>query len=258
MKIAERNAKNEMFKFLREIQYQHDSSSILEEMEEILQLPNIPKIIHGYDISTLKGQHSVGSCVVFEDGNPNKQLYRRFRIRKTYTDPDDYAMMREVMTRRYTSEILKADPTPDLIVVDGGKGQLNIALEVLNKLNLNIPAISIAKKNEEIFVDWLDTPIVFEQSSLILRLIQYVRDEAHRFAISYHKALRRRTVKDTIFEKIKGIGKAKVQILLHEYKRIEDIAVADVDDIKKLLSINENIATQVIETAKNHRDKSQF
>ena len=258
MKIAERNAKNEMFKFLREIQYQHDSGSILEEMQEILQLPNLPNIIHGYDISTLKGQHSVGSCVVFEDGNPNKQLYRRFRIRKTYTDPDDYAMMREVMTRRYTSDVLKTDPKPDLIVVDGGKGQLNIALEVLNKLNLNIPAISIAKKNEEIFVDWLDTPIIFEQSSLILRLIQYVRDEAHRFAISYHKKLRRRTVKDTIFEKIKGIGKAKVQILLHEYKSIEDIAAADVDDIKKLLSINENIATQVIEAAKNHRDKSQF
>ena len=258
MKVAERNARNEMFKFLRELQYQYDSDSILEEMQEILQLPSLPKIIHGYDISTLKGQHSVGSCVVFEDGNPNKQLYRRFRIRKNYTDPDDYAMMREVMTRRYTSDVLKADPKPDLIIVDGGKGQLNIALDVLNKLDFDIPAISIAKKNEEIFVEWLDTPIIFEQSSLILRLIQYVRDEAHRFAISYHKVLRRRTVKDTIFERIKGIGKAKVQILLHEYKKIEDIAEADVADIQRLLSINEDIATQVIEAAKSYRSKSQF
>jgi excinuclease ABC subunit C len=258
IKIAERNAKNEMFKFLREIQYQHDSDSILEEMQEILQLPNPPQIIHGYDISTLKGQHSVGSCVVFEDGNPNKQLYRRFRIRKSYSDPDDYAMMREVMTRRYTSDVLKTDPKPDLIIVDGGKGQLNIALEVLNKLELNIPAISIAKKNEEIFVDWLDNPIIFEQNSLILRLIQYVRDEAHRFAISYHKALRRKTVKDTIFEKIKGIGKAKVQILLHEYKKIDDIAEANITDIQKLLSINEDIAAQVVEAAKNHRKQAQF
>jgi excinuclease ABC subunit C len=258
MKIAERNAKSEMFKFLRELQYQHDSDSILEEMQEILQLPNLPKIIHGYDVSTLKGQHSVGSCVVFEDGNPNKQLYRRFRIRKSYADPDDYAMMREVMTRRYTSDMLENDPQPDLIIVDGGKGQLNIALKVLNKLNLEIPAISIAKKNEEIFVDWLDTPIIFEQSSLILRLIQYVRDEAHRFAISYHKTLRRRTVQDTIFEKIKGIGKAKVQILLHEYKKIEDIAEASVTDIQTLLSINEEIASQVVEVAKNYQNKSLF
>ena len=258
VKIAERNARNEMFKFMREIQYQHDSETILEEMQEILKLPDKPKIIHGYDISTLKGQHSVGSCVVFEDGNPNKKLYRRFRIRRSYTDPDDYAMMREVMTRRYTSDVLKTDPSPDLIIVDGGKGQLNIALEVLKKLNLNIPAISIAKKNEEIFVDWLDTPIIFEQSSLILRLIQYVRDEAHRFAISYHKTLRRKTVRDTIFETIKGIGKAKVQILLQEFKTIEDIAVAEVEDIQKLLSVNEEIAAKVVEAAKKNRNKSRL
>ncbi|MCG3225806.1 MAG: excinuclease ABC subunit C, partial [Candidatus Heimdallarchaeota archaeon] len=185
-------------------------------------------------------------------------LYRRFRIRRNYTDPDDYAMMREVMTRRYTSDVLKTDPSPDLIIVDGGKGQLNIALEVLKKLNLNIPAISIAKKNEEIFVDWLDTPIIFEQSSLILRLVQYVRDEAHRFAISYHKTLRRKTVRDTIFETIKGIGKAKVQILLQEYKIIENIATAKVEDIKKLLSVNEEIAAKVVEAAKKNRNKSHL
>jgi excinuclease ABC subunit C len=219
-------------------------------------LPNLPKIIHGYDISTLKGQHSVGSCVVFEDGNPNKKLYRRFRIRRSYTDPDDYAMMKEVMTRRYTSDVLKTDPSPDLIIVDGGKGQLNIALGVLQNLKLQIPAISIAKKNEEIYVDWLDTPIIFEQSSLILRLIQYVRDEAHRFAISYHKTLRRKTVRDTVFESIKGVGKAKVQILLQEYKGTDEIAEAKLEDIQRLLSVNEEIATKVVEAAKKVQNKS--
>jgi excinuclease ABC subunit C len=196
--------------------------------------------------------------VVFVDGKPKKSLYRRFRIRKTYTDPDDYAMMEEVISRKYLSKMLKDDPLPDLLVIDGGRGQLNIALAILEKLQLSIPAISIAKKNEEIFADWFEDPVALEQSSPVLRLIQHIRDESHRFAISYHRTLRRITVKETIFERIKGIGKAKVQILFHEYKTVNNIADANLDDIKKLLSVNEEIAKQVIEVAKQSVTKNPY
>jgi len=256
--VAEKNARNDLMKFLREMQYYQETENVLEKMEDSLNLPIIPNIIHGFDISTLKGQYSVGSCVVFVDGEPKKSLYRRFRIRKTYTEPDDYAMMEEVISRKYLSKMLKDDPLPDLLVIDGGRGQLNIALAVLEKLQLSIPAISIAKKNEEIFVNWFEDPLTFDQSSPVLRLIQHIRDEAHRFAISYHRTLRRITVKETIFERIKGIGKAKVQILFHEFKNLNRIADADIEDIQKLLSVNEEIARQVIDVAKQSLTKNYY
>jgi len=250
VEIAKKNARTELLKFLRDIQYEKDSSLVLKEMKEVFQLSVEPTIIHGFDISTLKGQFSVGSCVTFVDGQPKKDLYRRFRIRGSYTDPDDYAMMEEVIRRKYSSVFLKSDPLPNLLIIDGGKGQLNIALDVLKKLNLSIPAISIAKKNEELYVEWSDQPLSLDQDSFILKLVQNVRDEAHRFAISYHKTLRQRTVKSSNFEKIKGIGKTKVFALFQEYQNTKNIASANVEEIMKLISVNEKIAKEVIEIAK--------
>ncbi|MBY8999413.1 MAG: excinuclease ABC subunit UvrC [Candidatus Heimdallarchaeota archaeon] len=251
--IAEKNANTEMKKYLRELKYHEDSETVLEEMKTILGLTETPEIIHGFDISTLKGQHSVGSCVVFANGKPKKDLYRRFRIRKEYSDSNDYAMMKEVISRRYKSETLKKDPIPNLLIIDGGKGQLSVAIKVLKELHLSIPSISIAKKNEEIFVENQDEPIVLEQRSTVLRLIQYVRDESHRFAINYHKKLREKSVKRTIFEDIKGIGKSKVQALFHEYKSIQEIANSEVAKMQKVLAVNEEIAIQVINMAKKVR-----
>lgn len=258
VKIAESNARSELMKFLRDKQYKESSEEVLEEMKEDLRLPRVPNIIHGFDISTLGGQFSVGSCVVFEGGEPQKKLYRRFRIRKSYTDPDDYAMMEEVVSRRYKSEILKNDPLPDLVVIDGGKGQLNVARKVFEKLQLSFPVISIAKKNEEIYVDWSDDSLVFERDSSILHLVQYVRDESHRFAINYHKLLRLKSMKSSIFENIKGIGKTKVQLLFHEFKDLNGISTATVEKIQKLLSVNEEIAKKIIEMAKKNIHKPFF
>ena len=255
VEIAKKNAKAELFRFLRDVQYEKDARLVLKEMQNFFQLPEEPTIIHGFDISTLKGQLSVGSCVTFVDGQPKKGLYRRFRIRGFYTEPDDYAMMEEVIKRKYSSDTLKSDPLPNLLIIDGGKGQLNIALEVLKKLNLNIPAISIAKKNEEIYVEWSDSPIALEQDSFVLKLVQNVRDEAHRFAISYHKTLRARSVKSSEFEKIKGIGKAKVFLLFQEYQNTKNIASANIEEIMKLIAVNEKIAKEVIEIAKRSTKK---
>lgn len=258
IEIAEKNARNELQKFKRDIQYQKDFEKILDEMKNDFQLTKIPVIIHGFDISTLKGEHSVGSCVVFENGVPQKKLYRRFRIRKTYTEPNDYTMMEEVIDRRYSSETLKSDPRPDLLIIDGGKGQLNIAIKVLKKLEIPVPVVSIAKKNEEIYVEWSDESIEFEQKSPVLKLVQNVRDEAHRFAINYHKVLRLRSIQDSIFEKIKGIGKIKVQKLMLEYGTIEEIAKAEVEDLKKLLSVNEVIVNQILSLAQKSLHKSPY
>ncbi len=248
--VTEKNASKELQKYVRELKHYEDAETVLEEMKNILRLDEMPEIIHGFDISTLKGQHSVGSCVVFADGKPKKDLYRRFRIRKKYSDPNDYEMMKEVISRRYKSETLKKDPLPNLLIVDGGKGQLNVAVKVLKGLQLKIPVVSIAKKKEEIFVENQDEPTILEQRSAVLRLIQYVRDESHRFAINYHKKLRDKSVKRTIFDDIKGIGKSKVQTLFHEYKNIQEIADSDINKMKKILAVNEEIATKVIDLAK--------
>ncbi|MHA1693327.1 MAG: UvrB/UvrC motif-containing protein, partial [Candidatus Heimdallarchaeaceae archaeon] len=248
--VTEKNAYKELQKYMRDLKHHEDSETVLEDMKNILNLNEIPEIIHGFDISTLKGKHSVGSCVVFANGKPKKDLYRRFRIRKEYSDPNDYEMMKEVISRRYKSETLIKDPLPNILIIDGGKGQLSVAVKVLKVLQLNIPAISIAKKNEEIFVEHQNEPIILEQKSAVLRLIQYVRDESHRFAINYHKKLREKSVKRTIFDDIKGIGKSKVQALFHEYKNLQDIANSDVEKMRKVLAVNEEIATKVIDLAK--------
>ncbi|MFA5358438.1 MAG: excinuclease ABC subunit UvrC [Patescibacteria group bacterium] len=158
----------------------------LAELQARLQLPRLPEEIDGFDISNTSGKEAVGSCVHFSGGKPNKNLYRKFKI-KTVSGPNDYAMMEEVMSRRYAH---KGWVMPDLILVDGGKGQLGIALKVLAKLGLDLPVISLAKKREEIFIPGYREPIVLERRSDGLKLLQNIRDEAHRFAIGYHKLLR--------------------------------------------------------------------
>lgn len=257
-KVAEKNAINELRRYKRDIQYRKESENVLEEMQEKFQLPDLPSIIHGYDISTLGGSHSVGSCVVFQDGKPQKKLYRRFQIRKEYSEPNDYAMMEEVVARRYKSETLKNDPQPQLIIIDGGKGQLNVAMKVLKKLKIDVPIISIAKKREEIYAEWSDEPIDIEKDSSVQRLVQYVRDESHRFAINYHKTLRSRSVKDSAFERIKGIGKAKVSKLFHEYKTLAEISKVPKEEIMKKLGVNEEIAEQVLSMTKTILNKSPY
>ena len=256
--IAEKNASNELRKYKRDLQYKLESENVLEEMQDKLQLLDLPVIIHGYDISTLGGKHSVGSCVVFKNGKPLKKLYRRFRIRKEYSEPNDYAMMEEVVSRRYKSETLKDDPTPQLIIIDGGKGQLNIAIKVIKKLKLNVPVVSIAKKNEEIFTEWSNEPLDLNKNSSVQRLIQNVRDESHRFAINYHKTLRSKSMKNTPYENIKGIGKAKVSKLFQEYKNMVAISRAPKEEIMKKLGVNEDIAEQILKMTKKILNKSPY
>lgn len=162
----------------------------LEQLQAALKLPRLPRRIEAFDISNIFGDCAVGSMVVFRDGKPYKSHYRRFRI-KTVRGIDDYRMMGEVIRRRYSGSLADTLPLPDLVLLDGGKGQLAAACAELDALSLRLPAMGLAKRFEHIFLPGSQDPIVLLPSSPVLHLIQHVRDEAHRFAITYHRQMRR-------------------------------------------------------------------
>jgi excinuclease ABC subunit C len=159
----------------------------LFDLKKVLNLRSLPKIIDCFDISNLGLSIAVGSCVRFVNGMPEKSFYRKFRI-KTIKDQNDFAMISEIVSRRYSKE--DKLNLPHLVLIDGGKGQLHSALDAISKLGLKIPCISIAKENEEIFMPNYPSPIVIPKSSRSLKILQYLRDEAHRFGLSYNIKLR--------------------------------------------------------------------
>ncbi len=163
------------------------------ELKEILDLPNEPRRIEAFDISNLSGTDPTGSLVLFINGKPSKGGYRRYKVRIT-PEPNDIAMIEEVLERRFKRLIAAEDPIPDLVIIDGGKPQLNTAIEVLSKLNLTIPVIGLAKRFEHVFKPNRPNPIVISPDSPALFLLQRVRDEAHRFALKYHHILRRKHI----------------------------------------------------------------
>ncbi|MCM8774504.1 MAG: excinuclease ABC subunit UvrC [Candidatus Omnitrophica bacterium] len=165
----------------------------LISLKELLRLPKLPLVIEAIDISNLAGKEPAGSVVVFRDGLPDKSSYRRFKI--TYGEyPNDYEMIAEVVRRRYTRLKNENVTLPNLIIIDGGKGQVNIAKEELDKLNLSIPIVGIAKGNEEIWYPYEDKPLIIPKDNPSLHLIQRIRDEAHRFAHKYHTLLRKKKI----------------------------------------------------------------
>ena len=165
----------------------------LEQLQAALKLPRLPRRIEAFDISNIFGDWAVGSMVVFTDGTPHKAHYRRFQI-ETVRGSDDCAMMREVIGRRYSGSLAAGLPLPGLVLVDGGKGQLAAACEALAALRLKLPVMGLAKRFERIFLPDSPEPIVLLPTSPVLHLVQHIRDEAHRFAITYHRLLRHRAV----------------------------------------------------------------
>ena len=165
-----------------------DFSVGVDELQKYLRLPSRPSRMECFDISHNQGSETVASMVVFVNGEPEKKSYRRFKIRSTEGKPDDFASMREVTFRRYSK--LRAEQLPDLIVIDGGLGQLNSALEIIRPFHPNVPIVALAKQFELIFVEGSNEPIELPRESEALYLMQRIRDEAHRFAITYHRLLR--------------------------------------------------------------------
>jgi excinuclease ABC subunit C len=204
-------------------------------LQRDLRLKNIPKKIECFDISNLQGSDTVASMVVFEDGKPKKSLYRKFII-KSVDGPDDFLSMREVIERRYTNLIEMKEIVPDLIVVDGGKGQLSSAVEVLDNLGIqNYNIIGLAKRLEEVFLPGKSDPELIPKTSSGLKLLQQIRDEAHRFAITFHRSRRSKRIIKSELTDIKGIGPETAKKLLTELGSVEAIKKSDIHKLSEIV-----------------------
>jgi excinuclease ABC subunit C len=236
------------------------SVEALAELQEHLDLAHPPARIECYDISNIQGQAATGSMVVFVKGVPRKSDYRRFKIR-TVEGADDYAMMQEVLRRRFrrvAGETKKKGESakdkawtilPDLVVVDGGKGQLNAALEVMDEYDLReaVPAVGLAKEREEIFAPGQPDPILLPRGSQGLFLMQRIRDEAHRFALQYHRRLRGKKTLTSTLEEIPGIGPKRRQTLLKHFGSLESIRGATVEELVAVPGMTRQVAEQMKE-----------
>ena len=224
------------------------SEGALTELMQIIGMDVFPHRIECFDNSHIQGRDTVGSMVVFIDGKPDKTLYRRFRTKQN-TGGDDYLAMREHLTRRFRRTIdgdEKFAELPDLLIVDGGIGQLNVALEVLNGFGLAyISCIGLAEKNEEIILPDERESVILARSSPVLQLLQRVRDEAHRFAITYHRNLRARNSLYSVLDIIKGIGDRRKRALYEKFLTIDAIKAADMDELKSADGMNAAAAKSV-------------
>ena len=231
------------------------TAAALEELRNRLQLPRLPHRMECYDISNIRGTSAVGSMVVFEDGQPKPSLYRRFKI-KTVAGIDDYAMMQEVLWRRFGKGTISGKQkissawavTPDLVLIDGGKGHLNAALEIMCAIGVEtIPAAGIAKENEEIFVPQAVEPVILPPNSQALYLLQRIRDEAHRFALSYHIRTRSKTSLTSVLDEVPGIGPKRKKALLKRFGSIHGIREASLDDLASVSGMTSVLAGKVKE-----------
>lgn len=207
----------------------------VKALQRDLRLSAPPRVIECFDISNIQGSDAVASMVVFEDAKPKKSEYRHFKIR-TVSGPDDFASMREVILRRYTRLQQEETRLPDLIMVDGGKGQLSSAVEVLTQLGLSsIPILGLAKRLEEVYVPGSSEPLTLPRTSSGLRLLQQIRDEAHRFAITYHRTLRSRRILQTELDLVKGIGKKRAQELLEAFGSVQGVKFATEEQLAEIV-----------------------
>ncbi|MHB1000265.1 MAG: excinuclease ABC subunit UvrC [Armatimonadota bacterium] len=225
----------------------------MEDLRQVLELDNLPRRIEAYDNSNTQGHDAVSSMVVFEDGVPAKSQYRRFKIRMT-DQPDDYANMREVISRRF-SEAAVNDPKfsklPDLILIDGGKGQLSAAQEGISASGYDIPIISLAKKFEEIYTTKSTKPLILPRDSRALRLLQRLRDEAHRFAVTYHKNLRDKSVKRSLLDSIPGVGDQRRKALIRKFGSVAGVRKASIEELASAPGMNKQVAQVIYDTLNN-------
>ncbi|MHA1783751.1 MAG: excinuclease ABC subunit UvrC [Candidatus Helarchaeota archaeon] len=216
----------------------------VKELQKALDLEKVPLRIAGFDIGGSSTGTSAGSLVIFENGIPKKEDYRRFKIKSE--GPNDYVMMQEIIKRRYSRVLNENERLPDLILIDGGLGQVNAAHKILEELGLSEqPIIGLAKKNEYIYTPGEPHPIKLPRNSKALWLLQRIRDEAHRFAITYHKKLRKKASFKSILDNIPSIGKKRKEKLLHHFGSIEKIRKATIEELSEVPLISEKIAQTI-------------
>ena len=228
--------------------------SALKELQEALNLPRLPDRIECYDISNIQGSNAVGSMVVFEKARPKNSDYRRFQI-KNVDGVDDYSMMREMLTRRFKRLIEKKvghtswTKDPDLVLIDGGKGHLGVALQVFLELGVtDIPLASLAKENEELFVPYMQESIALPRNSHALFLVQRARDEAHRFAITYHRNKRSKVAFKSTLDSVAGIGPQKRKALLKGFGSLKNIRAAGIEELTQIEGITTKLAEKIKDT----------
>ncbi|TSC72595.1 MAG: excinuclease ABC subunit C [Parcubacteria group bacterium Gr01-1014_38] len=240
LELARTNADEALRRSTLELESPAALERALRELQGALGVPHLPHRIEAYDISNIQGALPTGSLVVFLDGRPSRREYRRFRI-GTVQQPNDVAMMREVLRRRFGKHGKEAPrgssewPIPDLIILDGGKPQLNAGQSVLRDLSLNIPIAALAKREEHLFVPSPKTAVVLSRSSPALFLLQRIRDEAHRFTLGYHQLLRKKRMTHSVLEEIPGVGAVTRKKLLRAFGSLREIRAASPEELSKFV-----------------------
>ena len=242
LELSQRNAKYHRLEQLKQIQIVdpgRHTNRIMAQMQKDLRLSVEPRHIECFDNSNIQGTNPVAACVVFKDGKPSKKDYRHFNI-KTVVGPDDFASMEEVVYRRYKRLVEENQPLPQLIIIDGGKGQLSSALKSLDELNLRgkIAIIGIAKRLEELFYPGDSVPLYLDKKSETLKIIQQLRNEAHRFGISHHRDKRSKAALQTTLETIPGIGEKTMIMLLKHFKSVKRLAQATENEISSVVGMS--------------------
>lgn len=239
LEVSQRNARQNKIDVLKHMEKQNPEQRVdrlMERMKADFRLNELPRHIECFDNSNIQGSDPVASCVVFRNGKPSKRDYRHFNI-KTVVGPDDFASMREVLTRRYTRLMQEGEDLPQLIVVDGGKGQLSAAVGALDEMGLRgtIAVVGIAKRLEEIYFPGDSVPLYIDKNSETLRVVQHMRDEAHRFGITHHRNRRSKSQIISELDNIKGIGPRTSEALLKHFKSVKRIREATVEDLAAVI-----------------------
>lgn len=252
LEYAERNARHALMRYMMRTGYSDDrTNQALLQLESALALPTPPMRIECFDISTLHGNFTVASMVVFTNGHADKSQYRRFKIHAELDEANDFVSMSEVLGRRYAPERMADErfgSRPDLLVVDGGKPQLTAAMEQLSALGLDIPVCGLAKSDEEVFVPWDDTPVVLPTGSASLYLIKQVRDESHRFAITFHRELRDKAMTVSVLDDVPGVGPTRKRAVLRHFGSMKRLRAASEDDIAQVKGISPKVAHDIFAT----------
>ena len=249
VELSERNAKyfrQEQFKQIKIVDPDRHVKRIMAQMKADLRLSKEPRHIECFDNSNIQGTNPVAACVVFKDGKPSKKEYRHYNI-KTVEGPDDFASMEEVVYRRYKRLLTEDEPLPQLIVIDGGKGQLSSALKSLDLLGLRgkIAIIGIAKRLEEIYYPGDKVPLYIDKKSETLKIIQHLRNEAHRFGITFHRNKRSKSAIQSELEQIPNIGKQTITTLLRKFKSAKRVKNASLEELKEV--VGNSRAIQIFE-----------
>lgn len=260
LELAVKNAREtlDQAQNLENKQYRNDPVKALMDLQDALGLPELPVRMECYDISHFQGSQTVASMVVFINGVPDRKSYRRFKINTAEGAPDDFKSMHEVITRRFIRMANQEEgwQAPNLVIIDGGKGQLSSAVAALETLGCgNQPIISLAKKFEEVYLPGQSRPILLPRDSSALFVLQQIRDEAHRFAVTYHRTLRDKAAKGSVLDSITGIGEKRKQALLKHFGSVSKIREASVEEISSVPGFNRSAAQSLYNTL--HADAIQ-